>query len=92
MYRWSSPTYCQVGPAIAVWGDAACVVPWVLYERFGDAGILERQWDSMRSWVDYIAAPQRATTSSGVVSSSSGTGSTRPLRPTTPRRLKPTRT
>ena len=32
------------------------MVPWVLYERFGDAGILERQWDSMRSWVDYIAA------------------------------------
>jgi alpha-L-rhamnosidase len=50
------PNVLPGGPAIAVWGDAACVVPWVLYERFGDAGILERQWDSMRSWVDYIAA------------------------------------
>ncbi len=40
------------GPPIAVWGDAACIVPWVIYERFGDTGILERQWDSMRRWVD----------------------------------------
>jgi len=39
----------------AVWGDAATVVPWVLYQRFGDAGILEAQFESMRSWVDYVA-------------------------------------
>ena len=50
------PNVLPGGPPIAVWGDAACVVPWVLYERFGDAGILGRQWDSMRSWVDYIAS------------------------------------
>ena len=43
-------------PPAAVWGDAACIVPWVLYERFGDAGILERQWDSMRAWVDCVAS------------------------------------
>ena len=43
-------------PPTAVWGDAACIVPWVLYERFGDAGILERQWDSMRAWVDCVAS------------------------------------
>ncbi|WP_245861497.1 alpha-L-rhamnosidase [Microbacterium aurantiacum] len=36
----------------AAWGDAAAVVPWVLYERTGDRGILERQFDSARRWVD----------------------------------------
>ena len=36
----------------AAWGDAATVVPWVLYERTGDRGILERQFDSARRWVD----------------------------------------
>ena len=46
------PNVLPDGPPIAVWGDAACVVPWVLYERFGDAGILARQWESMRRWVD----------------------------------------
>lgn len=39
-------------PAAAAWGDAATVVPWTLYQRYGDVKILERQFDSMRGWVD----------------------------------------
>ena len=50
------PNVLPLGPPIAVWGDAACVVPWVLYERFGDRGILEAQWDSMQKWVDCVAS------------------------------------
>ena len=42
-------------PAAAAWGDAAAVVPWVLYQRFGDEQILRRQFPSMRAWVDCIA-------------------------------------
>jgi alpha-L-rhamnosidase len=42
-------------PAAAAWGDAATLVPWVLYQRFGDAGLLARQLPSMRAWVDHIA-------------------------------------
>jgi alpha-L-rhamnosidase len=34
--------------------DAAVIVPWVLYQRFGDTDLLERQFDSMRAWVDYV--------------------------------------
>ncbi|NQD42063.1 alpha-L-rhamnosidase [Glutamicibacter halophytocola] len=41
--------------AEAGWGDAATVVPWTLYERFADPGILERQWDSMDRWVQALA-------------------------------------
>jgi len=41
--------------AAAAWGDAATLVPWVLYQRTGDVGLLERQLPSMRAWVDYIA-------------------------------------
>ena len=37
-----------------VWGDAACIIPWNLYLFYGDQSILEDQFDSMRSWVDYI--------------------------------------
>jgi alpha-L-rhamnosidase len=44
------------GPATAAWGDAATIVPWVLYQRFGDRGILRRQLPSMRAWVDKMAA------------------------------------
>ena len=41
--------------AAAAWGDAAVVVPWVLFERTGDADVLARQYASMRRWVDHIA-------------------------------------
>ena len=40
----------------AAWGDAAVVVPWVLYQRYGDRRILEEQFDSMKAWVDLLAA------------------------------------
>ena len=43
----------------AAWGDAAVVVPWVLYERFGDVEVLRRQYDSMRAWVDQVADARR---------------------------------
>jgi alpha-L-rhamnosidase len=46
----------------AVWSDAAVVVPWTLYERYGDVGILRAQYPSMRSWVDLViraAGPDR---------------------------------
>ncbi|WP_394771610.1 family 78 glycoside hydrolase catalytic domain [Lacisediminihabitans sp.] len=40
----------------AAWGDAATVVPTVLRERFGDVGVLEAQFDSMRGWADCLLA------------------------------------
>ncbi|WP_439590857.1 family 78 glycoside hydrolase catalytic domain [Microbacterium sp.] len=46
----------------AAWGDAATVVPWTLYERFGDVQVLRDQFDSARAWVDLqadIAGPSR---------------------------------
>ena len=41
--------------AAAAWSDAAVIVPWVLYQRFGDKGILADQFESMRTWVDRVA-------------------------------------
>ncbi len=41
--------------AAAGWGDAAVVVPWTLYQRYGDTGLLATQYDSMRAWVDHLA-------------------------------------
>lgn len=36
------------------WGDVATILPWNLYQFYGDITILEQQFDSMRGWVDYI--------------------------------------
>ncbi|WP_314175961.1 glycoside hydrolase family 78 protein [Streptomyces winkii] len=43
-------------PAAAAWGDAAVIVPWVLYQRYGDADVLDRQFPSMCRWVDKMAS------------------------------------
>ena len=36
------------------WGEAATIIPWNVYLHFGDKGILIRQYDSMKAWVDYM--------------------------------------
>lgn len=41
-------------PAAAGWGDAATLVPWSLYTAFGDHELLERQYSSMRAWVEKV--------------------------------------
>lgn len=38
----------------AVWGDAAVEVPWTVYERYGDLGLLATQYSSMRRWLETI--------------------------------------
>ena len=40
----------------AVWGDAAVLTPWTLFERFADDGVLASQYDSARGWVDQVAS------------------------------------
>ncbi|MGV8908030.1 MAG: family 78 glycoside hydrolase catalytic domain [Propionicimonas sp.] len=40
----------------AAWGDAATILPWVLYQRFGDAGVLAQQYPSAKAWVDQLLA------------------------------------
>ncbi len=37
-----------------VWGDATTIIPWNLYRMYGDTAILARQYDSMKSWVDFL--------------------------------------
>ncbi len=36
------------------WGDAATVVPWSVYQAYGDTRILENQYQSMKAWVEYM--------------------------------------
>lgn len=36
------------------WGDAICIVPWVLYTHYGDRGILEETLPAMIRWNDFV--------------------------------------
>ena len=38
----------------AAWSDAAVIIPWVVYQTYGDKRILEESWKCMHEWVDYI--------------------------------------
>ena len=40
--------------ASAGWADVAVVVPWVVYQSFGDKRVLEEQYASMKAWVEYM--------------------------------------
>jgi alpha-L-rhamnosidase len=42
--------------ASAGWADAAVIVPWTMYQAYGDTGVLARQYASMRAWVEYMRA------------------------------------
>jgi alpha-L-rhamnosidase len=35
------------------WGDATVIVPWTMYLAYGDVRLLERQYPSMRAYVEY---------------------------------------
>jgi alpha-L-rhamnosidase len=42
--------------ASAGWSDVAVIVPWNVYQAYGDTGVLLRQYASMRAWVEYERA------------------------------------
>jgi alpha-L-rhamnosidase len=39
----------------AGWGDAAVLLPWTLYQHYGDRAVLHTQYNSMTRWVDSMA-------------------------------------
>lgn len=38
----------------AAWADAGVIVPWVLWERYGDRKLLAEMYPAMRRWIDYV--------------------------------------
>ena len=37
----------------AGWGDACILVPWALYQAYGDRAVLEENYDMMRRWISF---------------------------------------
>ncbi|OJF12589.1 family 78 glycoside hydrolase catalytic domain [Couchioplanes caeruleus] len=44
------------GAGKAGWGDAGVIVPYVLWQRYGDLAAADRHFDAMARWVDYLRA------------------------------------
>jgi alpha-L-rhamnosidase len=63
----------RVGPlgGVAGWGDAATILPWTLFEVYGDTAVLQQQYGSMKAWVDYV---RQAADTSGLCWKARGYG------------------
>jgi alpha-L-rhamnosidase len=42
--RWGAPA----------WGDAGVIVPWTIYRTYEDTRIVERHYDAMARWMEYL--------------------------------------
>ena len=58
-----SGAYPDVAPKIGVtgfgnagWADAGVLIPWLIYERTGDVGVIERQYESMHRYLRFLEA------------------------------------
>lgn len=50
------PDILGIKEGAAAWSDAAVIIPWTMYQMYGDKRVLEEQYDSMKDWVDYMHA------------------------------------
>jgi alpha-L-rhamnosidase len=50
-----APAVC-CGAGTAGWGDAGTIVPWALYERYGDERVLAEHYEPMTRWIEYLQA------------------------------------
>lgn len=54
----------------AGWGDAIVLVPWLLYETYGDRRVLVENWDAMVRWVEWALLTARTARHSSRVARS----------------------
>ena len=47
----------------SVWSDCVTVIPWCVFQNYGDVRILKEQYDNMKLWVEYI---RRQTSENGL--------------------------
>ena len=36
------------------WGDAGVIVPWTIYKTYGDTRIIQKHYEAMTRWMDYL--------------------------------------
>lgn len=48
------PNFWKIERSSTAWGDAITVIPWRLYEMFGDKRSLEANFDAMKGWGDFM--------------------------------------
>jgi alpha-L-rhamnosidase len=36
------------------WGDAGVIVPWTTWVQYGNRDVIDKNWDAMQKWMEYI--------------------------------------
>jgi len=39
----------------AGWSEAGIILPWQLWQRYGDTAVIDENWDAMQAWMDFVA-------------------------------------
>ncbi|GAA1394395.1 alpha-L-rhamnosidase [Catellatospora coxensis] len=65
----TAPDAC-CGAGTAGWGDAGVIVPYTLWQRYGDLNVVNQHFDAMARWVDYL----RATSGADLIRNTGGYG------------------
>lgn len=48
------PSFYMQGAPSCAWADVASIVPWTVYQFYGDKELLRQQYDNMKMWTEYI--------------------------------------
>ena len=52
-FPWTAPRVTAHGGGPA-WADAAVVIPWLLYQRYGDTRVLRDHYPALLLWLDFL--------------------------------------
>nr|WP_317638239.1 family 78 glycoside hydrolase catalytic domain [Lactobacillus xylocopicola] len=50
-----APAFGNDSGGAAIWGDAATVIPWTVYQAYNDPAILRQNYSNMKAWVNWIS-------------------------------------
>ncbi len=51
-----APRQVDQADGAPAWGDAGVIVPWTVYQAYGDKRVLQNRWAAMTRWMNYITS------------------------------------
>lgn len=57
--KMQSPKLMNLMEGSSGWGDAVIIIPWTLYQVYGDIRVLEKQYESMLKWIEFALKQSR---------------------------------
>ncbi|GAA4006169.1 hypothetical protein GCM10022211_18390 [Sphingomonas humi] len=58
----------------AGWSEAGIILPWQLWQRYGDTAVIEENWAAMEAWMTFVARATRIMSGASTAASTLATG------------------